>query len=172
LNSYREAVAKVRELLVDDDIEEPLERARWNVRLFLNGTKKDRRDDFLSDGLSFLDDLDVAIEKAKSRIEKVYPEKGHRHGVQDGRVAIDLFLYELIYHSRGCGGKIRTSRTSPANSGNNSLLYVGDLLTIVKPYLPPSFPGNGLEGACEKIGTRVNADLNESAPTAKSANKR
>lgn len=145
----------MKELLGDDGVEEALEHARGQVKAFLAPYYAD----FLDNGLSFLDDLEVALERAKSNVGKAYNERGHRHGAQDGRVAIDLFLYQLIYFTKSCGVKLLTSRTLPAKRNDKACVHVSELLTKLKPYLPPEFPSNGLAGACEKAGTKVNAKL-------------
>jgi hypothetical protein len=156
LNGYRKAIAKVKELLGDDGVEEALEHARVQVRAFLSGIRKADYADSLDNVLSFLDNLKVAIERAKSNVEKAYNEKGHRHGAQDGQIAIDLFLYQLIYFTKACGVKLLTSREPSAKRNS---VHVTELLTKLKPYLPPEFPSAGLGGACEKAGIRVNAQL-------------
>jgi hypothetical protein len=157
LNGYRKAIAKVKELLGDDGGSEALEHARGQVRAFLAGIRKADYADSLDNVLSFVDNLEVAIERAKSNVEKTYNEKGHRHGAQDGRVAIDLFLYQLIYFTKSCGVNLLTSRALPTK--RKRVVHVSELLTKLKPYLPPEFPSDGLAGACEKAGIKVNAQL-------------
>lgn len=161
LGEYQAAIQKVRELLLPNDgsFGEAAEHAKGQIWAYLSGMKKDRLAEFLDDGLRFLDDLDVAIGKAKPTIEKVFKVKGRGHGAQGGKIAIDQFLYEAIFTIREMGGKVATSRTQ-----KSSPTHIDNALDILRPWLPAEFPKDA-RWACEKIGKRVNKDLSLTVPT-------
>lgn len=62
---------------------------------FICNRKGKGTDEVIVDGVALLDDLDIAIEKARTEIKKAFPDKGHPYGAQ-GDTAIDMYLYSLV----------------------------------------------------------------------------
>lgn len=162
LAAYKKAIKEVRELLaIDAGNQKPASyHAKIAMLAELSSMKQHGLADFLDGGLSLLDDLDLSIEKARPRVEKAYQAKGNSHGAQGGRIAIDHFLYELLFVIRRQGGDIATSRTM-----KSSPAHLSKALDILQPYLPSSFPSE-MGWTCESVGSRVNRDL-ANMPTGK-----
>jgi hypothetical protein len=150
------AAGKEYELLTADGC------ARDAVLTFLcNGSGKGM-DEVMDDGVDFLDDLDFAIERAKSGVEKAFRDKGHPYGAH-GNPAIDLFYFSLVYAIRSAGGNVATSRTA-----KSSPKHISKALDILRDCLPKDFPKaepwEDESWAIEKAGILVNRHLRPNAP--------
>ena len=78
---------------------------------FICNSKGKATDEVIADGVAFLDNLDIAIAKARTEIAKAFQDKGHPYGAQ-GDTAIDMFVFSLVYAIRSAGGNVATSRTA------------------------------------------------------------
>lgn len=163
LDRHLRATEGLRAWLLSNEQRGAAGSAWAQVNAFLHGKREDS-DVFLENGMEFLSELERAFTKAKG-IGDAYNKNGRQHGAQTGKVSINMLIYSLIFNILDKGGTVRTSRYVPTNPVR-SPVYIGELLSELRPWLPESFPKHGLEGACERIGTDVNEALRRS-PTAK-----
>jgi hypothetical protein len=106
-------------------------------------------DEVMTDGVALLDNLDLAIEEAKSGVEKAFKDRGRRRGVSGFGTVIDMFVFQLAYAIFRMNGFVTGARTA-----KYSPRYIDRALDILRPCLPPEFPKD-VSWAIEKAVSRA-----------------